>query len=305
MTTDESLTTDAILDAFATAERVLPRAALKQAAEQWPEVGPVLLALLEAAANGAKPSERTVYILFFGIYLMAQVRERRAFRRLCTIAADGELIERLIGDGVTEDLSVILARIYDGDPAPLRGLIESADADEFVRNAALGALAMLTASGRIDRDETAHYLRDLHATLQPQGENFVWVGWQQAIALLGLEDLEPLVEGAFARGWIGDRVMSLRDFQNDLRAARQAADPTTVFGRTVRDDGRLDDIVAHMSGWAGFCTEEKRIPRSSMAAAARVGEEPIRNPYRGVGRNDPCPCGSGKKFKKCCLDKVR
>ena len=23
-----------------------------------------------------------------------------------------------------------------------------------------------------------------------------------------------------------------------------------------------------------------------------------------VGRNDPCPCGSGKKYKKCCLDKL-
>jgi len=22
-----------------------------------------------------------------------------------------------------------------------------------------------------------------------------------------------------------------------------------------------------------------------------------------VGRNDPCPCGSGKKYKKCCLGK--
>jgi preprotein translocase subunit SecA len=22
-----------------------------------------------------------------------------------------------------------------------------------------------------------------------------------------------------------------------------------------------------------------------------------------VGRNDPCPCGSGKKYKNCCLDK--
>ena len=21
---------------------------------------------------------------------------------------------------------------------------------------------------------------------------------------------------------------------------------------------------------------------------------------KGVGRNDPCPCGSGKKYKKCC-----
>jgi SEC-C motif len=24
---------------------------------------------------------------------------------------------------------------------------------------------------------------------------------------------------------------------------------------------------------------------------------------KDVGRNDPCPCGSGKKFKKCCLGK--
>lgn len=29
------------------------------------------------------------------------------------------------------------------------------------------------------------------------------------------------------------------------------------------------------------------------------------DPYRDVGRNDPCPCGSGKKFKKCCLNSQR
>lgn len=27
---------------------------------------------------------------------------------------------------------------------------------------------------------------------------------------------------------------------------------------------------------------------------------PYVNPYAGIGRNDPCPCGSGKKYKKCC-----
>ena len=31
---------------------------------------------------------------------------------------------------------------------------------------------------------------------------------------------------------------------------------------------------------------------------------PAVNPFKGVGRNDPCPCGSGKKFKKCCLGKT-
>ena len=24
-------------------------------------------------------------------------------------------------------------------------------------------------------------------------------------------------------------------------------------------------------------------------------------PFQKIGRNDPCPCGSGKKYKKCCL----
>jgi preprotein translocase subunit SecA len=28
--------------------------------------------------------------------------------------------------------------------------------------------------------------------------------------------------------------------------------------------------------------------------------EPIRNMGQKVGRNDPCPCGSGRKFKNCC-----
>ncbi|MBK7009080.1 MAG: SEC-C domain-containing protein [Saprospiraceae bacterium] len=30
------------------------------------------------------------------------------------------------------------------------------------------------------------------------------------------------------------------------------------------------------------------------------GNEPIVNREPKIGRNDPCPCGSGKKYKKCC-----
>ena len=31
-----------------------------------------------------------------------------------------------------------------------------------------------------------------------------------------------------------------------------------------------------------------------------VGESPVVREEPKVGRNDPCPCGSGKKYKKCC-----
>ena len=30
-----------------------------------------------------------------------------------------------------------------------------------------------------------------------------------------------------------------------------------------------------------------------------VKEDKAADPYAGVGRNQPCPCGSGKKYKKC------
>jgi len=36
---------------------------------------------------------------------------------------------------------------------------------------------------------------------------------------------------------------------------------------------------------------------------AKGGVQTIRRQKAKVGRNDPCPCGSGKKYKKCCAGK--
>ncbi|MBQ7331316.1 MAG: preprotein translocase subunit SecA [Oscillospiraceae bacterium] len=42
---------------------------------------------------------------------------------------------------------------------------------------------------------------------------------------------------------------------------------------------------------------------TSGASDKSVKQQPIRNRDKKVGPNDPCPCGSGKKYKKCCRDK--
>lgn len=38
-----------------------------------------------------------------------------------------------------------------------------------------------------------------------------------------------------------------------------------------------------------------------LAQRSGSAPSPIRNSEAKTGRNDPCPCGSGKKYKKCCL----
>ncbi len=40
-------------------------------------------------------------------------------------------------------------------------------------------------------------------------------------------------------------------------------------------------------------------------ADGTVKKQPVRNAATKVGPNDPCPCGSGKKYKKCCMQKEK
>ncbi|MFM7040587.1 MAG: SEC-C metal-binding domain-containing protein, partial [Planctomycetaceae bacterium] len=51
------------------------------------------------------------------------------------------------------------------------------------------------------------------------------------------------------------------------------------------------------AGPAGPATTVDAVQESGNEPGAT---EPIRNVGRKVGRNDPCPCGSGRKFKNCC-----
>ena len=49
---------------------------------------------------------------------------------------------------------------------------------------------------------------------------------------------------------------------------------------------------------------ELKLPFLQMFSIDSKTERRINNKYKGVGRNDLCTCGSGKKFKKCCLAKL-
>ena len=57
----------------------------------------------------------------------------------------------------------------------------------------------------------------------------------------------------------------------------------------------IADIVFNIQRW----TSKQRQPAPfPFMAAANMPMPPRATPK--VGRNDPCPCGSGKKYKKCC-----
>ena len=55
------------------------------------------------------------------------------------------------------------------------------------------------------------------------------------------------------------------------------------------------DYLYTLPEWDSILTDEKR---EDITKAYRRSKTVVKEP--NIGRNDPCPCGSGKKYKKCC-----
>ncbi|MDT8335833.1 MAG: SEC-C metal-binding domain-containing protein, partial [Desulfurivibrionaceae bacterium] len=71
--------------------------------------------------------------------------------------------------------------------------------------------------------------------------------------------------------------------------------------------GEVREALQGLVSQAGYDVEHQReLAMGVIAALSAVRVCDALRTYRAprgdrVGRNDPCPCGSGKKHKKCCL----
>ena len=75
------------------------------------------------------------------------------------------------------------------------------------------------------------------------------------------------------------------DAMNDEIREDTARQILTVVIKSEEDTKRTQTVTITSTSAATDNTEKKR---------------PVRNTEKKIGPNDPCPCGSGKKYKKCC-----
>jgi hypothetical protein len=290
-----------ILDQLTHAEG-LPKVALHAATALRAEMVPVFLREIDSYL-ALEPADRArATPLFFVFHLLGEWREKAAYRLLTRmLRCAAHEVEAILGDAITSTTHRVMAAVFDGDAQPLYDIILDRNAEPFVRSRMCETLAMLVLRGELDRDAVARFLRDAYMELQPQAECYVWQGWQSAIAVLGLTELKVLVKRAFDRGFIDRQWLGFEDFQHDVEWA--ARHPDTAQYPQSDEFTLFGDTVEELSRWYGF-SDEARADRERLLQeieAEVAATEPHHNPFRGVGRNDPCPCGSGKKFKRCCL----
>ena len=282
----------------------VPREALKAASAQRGDMVPLFLEEIENHL-ALEPAARAKPTPLFFIFCSGN-GEKAAYRPLARLLRlPGREVDRIFGDGITTTSDRVMSAVFDGDPEPLYEIILDPNAEEFIRSGMCEALAMVTVREELDRAVAGRFLRDAFMEMRPQAGCYVWVGWQSAIAMLGMSDLKLLVKKAFDRGFIDSHIFGFEHFEEDLR--RGIEHPGEPRHPGDRDDTLFGDTVEELSGWYCFTTQyrldHQRLRRRAEANRAR--SQRLENPFKALGRNDPCPCGSGKKFKKCCLATVR
>jgi len=208
-----------------------------------------------------------------------------ALRVLALMGEAGEVgIEPLLpllrseDDYLREDIPFYYAEMGQAAIEPLARILMDSNADTYERAGAGESLAEIA--------EKHPHLRDvvippLEQALASERNDDALNGFL-ICNLLDLASMEsmPLIEAAYREDRVDETIVDLAEVQEHLGL----------------------EVTAERPRWEYGPGEPRRIPPGD-APLIITPRDHDRTPYVAqakVGRNEPCPCGSGKKFKKCC-----
>ncbi len=320
-----------IFKGFERFEDHYPTEAVKYAMENKEEAIPELLEILEYTLNNAETlSKDENYLVHFpAIYILAYFQEKKAYENIIKIAMlPDDLAYDLLGDTITEDFKNILASVCDGNIEPLKGIIENSSLDEFMRTEALESLLILLNHGVVSREQLVFYFKELFNGKLEVDYSYVWETLPRCCSLIhpkGLtNEIEKAVTDEKVMGLLADLPFmnqqlerSVKEVLNDLKEDEEyclISEEDVYFledwvgGFSCEEDDEDEDEDDDDDEYLFDEDDENEMEGEQLMRSylnEYKGSEISKEvPFRResfVGRNEPCPCGSGKKYKKCCL----
>ena len=286
-----------ILDELKYNKGSFPHKAITEAIKKKESIIPDLLKIVEYSTDNIRLLPDRYFAHVFAMYLLAQFREKRAFQLLINFfSVPEDTVMNITGDIVTEDLGRILASVFDGDTDLLKALVENENIDEYIRSAAMSAFVTLVVNGEKSREETLNYFKELLSSEKlSRKSSHVWSALVDRCTDLYPDEVYEEIKDVFNSDLTDPHYIHLKDVEEVLNRGKE---------KTVADllkNSRyslIEDTVRELEHWACFNISKKNQYQNSSY------QNPNVRTGKKIGRNNPCPCGSGKKYKKCCLNKT-
>lgn len=247
------------------------------------------------------------------IFLLAYFRHSDAYLAVIKLISHrGDKVIKLTGEVFTEALGRILASLYNGDLQPIKSVVENPHLSTWIRAGALDSLMVLWTEDVLSRDEVVDYLRELMEGKIEAKPSYLW----DTIALIAYDlhprELRDLLLDAITKKLIEPMVLD----ENSLAICLKADINSVIGNKGNVVEGFIKSPIQELTWWlypdtealdkgmeyaalAVPITDKKTIPGERGAPIGWRVDTTVRGKTK-IGRNDPCFCGSGVKYKKCC-----
>jgi len=285
-------------------DKKFPRETIEEAVQNQEEITPILLEELdEVIENPELAAEEMDYMMhLYAIFLLAQFKEEKAFSRVIDlISFSSEVTDRIFGDVIADDLSSILYSTFDGDFDSLKSVIKNPMLNIYARGSALDVYGRLYTDGLVTKEETIDFLREILAEESRLENGDIATSVQKFVVDRHIFEMIDDIQMLYDDNRIDRNYFGTYDSFLDSMYSYEFDSENTYY---------IEDTIEEMSWWSSFeqteaqkREQEKRVKEIEKELAKE--EQSKKKKPKKVGRNDPCPCGSGKKYKKCCLKKDR
>lgn len=291
-------------------------AGIAAAKDNWWAFYPELEKLIDQfSADDTSLTNEQEAILFFGTLLLAELKYSPALEKCLQLFARSDSvltpIESIFGDALTELTSTLFFNVADGNTQALCNFISDGHQAMYCKASAIEAVFAQYEVGIIDKIELEdHVTRWLVAFLAIPGKinSFLMsalsnycIDYQLDSFKIQFNELcdkdlfdEERFEECEVKAWNSNRSRKLIE-SGIIQTDFNVINTLNTWIENDSEDEELDDFDSLMEK-GGLLDNilydentiiENSVPVSTLAVA---------------GRNDPCPCGSGKKYKKCCLN---
>lgn len=265
------------------------------------EAKPYLREAIELAAEQGEDLDYEYQLYFYALFLLGEFQDRESFEHIMAFAAlPSDTLDNLIGDMVTEGLNNILYNTYNGNLELLEQSVRNPEINDFARSAMLDVMGQLYLDGTLTYGEWSGYLKSLVYTDGMLGDT-IYTSILGVICKCHLKELLPEIGYMFDEGLIDSFVYGEYDDCVDLMFQYYEGD---------RYFCKSPISIDSLKSWAMFRQEsfpepgvdyDKELKKFIQKQKAK--NSPVKQ--KKIGRNDPCPCGSGKKYKRCCLNQPK
>jgi hypothetical protein len=318
----------ALLEIGNVQDNELPIAGLEFVKANWSEFYPELERLIDQfIADDTSLTDDQQVILYFGTLLLAELKYSPALEKCLQLFARNDTfltpLEAVFGDALTELTPTLFYNVVDGNTQALCNYIVDGHQAMYGKASAIEAVFAQYEAGIIDEFVlSAHVTRWLtvFSALPSSTNSFLLSALADSCIDYELDDFKSQFIGLCDKDLFDED----RFKQDEVKAWNR------VGARKLIESGIIQtqfNVVATLSAWADDNSEDESEELDNMLNEdlgdfegfdSLMGEDgllanilydentilensvPVSS-LPTAGRNDPCPCGSGKKYKKCCL----